>query len=372
MNIKTKLIAFYLPQYHPIKENNKWWGTGFTEWTNVVQAHPLFKGHHQPHIPADLGFYDLRLEETRAEQAKLATEYGISGFCYYHYWFNGKLLLDYPLSKMLKSGVPNFPFCLCWANENWTRAWDGLDKQVLIAQNYTNQDDENHIFWFINVFKDTRYIKIDGKPILLIYRIDNIPNVAEMINKWKITTKSAGFSGLYIIAVKNVFINNTDEEILKLGFDAIVDFQPNRVDFPSPSGLRDLAYYSARKFLPEKLYQHLKLSVSTYHKVNYDAMIDKIMGKTWSDQYQKFPTVFPSWDNTARRKTPTIIQNDNPLKYKQWLSHGIQQVKKYKENEQFVFINAWNEWAEGCHLEPDALNKRTYLEMTKKALEETQ
>jgi hypothetical protein len=367
-NEEAKAIAFYLPQYHPIKENNKWWGKGFTEWTNVSQARPRFEGHHQPHVPADLGFYDLRLDETREAQANLAKEYGIYGFCYYHYWFNGRLLLDRPFSEVMSSGKPDFPFCLCWANENWTRAWDGLDRQVLIKQDYTKEDAYDHIQWFINAFRDDRYIKIDGRPLLLIYRIDHIPDIKDMVMSWRGAVREAGFPGLYLCAVKNGFVETEDNDIIALGFDAIVDFQPNRQDFPPPQGFKAWLYRLARRVLPDGLYQNLKLSVRANNIVNYHAMVERIMRKKWPSSYRKFPCVFPSWDNSARRKSATIIQNDDPAIYGKWLKHAIKEVGSYPESERIVFINAWNEWAEGCHLEPDRRHGHAFLEQTRNAI----
>ncbi|MDJ0634982.1 MAG: glycoside hydrolase family 99-like domain-containing protein [Xenococcaceae cyanobacterium MO_188.B29] len=185
MNNNIKAIAFYLPQYHPIPENDKWWGKGFTEWTSVAKAKPLFKDHYQPHLPADLGFYDLRLPEVRQAQADLAREYGIYGFCYYHYWFNGKRLLERPFNEVLESGKPDFPFCLCWANENWTRRWDGQDREILIEQKYSVVDDREHIKSLISAFKDPRYIKIDGKPLFLIYRVNSLPDPSLTQKIWR-------------------------------------------------------------------------------------------------------------------------------------------------------------------------------------------
>lgn len=360
----SKLISFYLPQFHPIKENDSWWGTGFTEWTNVASSFARYPGHHQPHLPADLGFYDLRLAETRDAQARLAARYGIFGFCYYHYWFKGRMLLERPFNEVLSSGKPDFPFCLCWANENWTRAWDGLDRQVLMQQKYTTEDSKQHIKWLIRAFLDERYIKINNCPLLLIYRFDQIPDVKRMIECWRRETQDAGLSGLYLCAVKTGFVQKDDEEILNLGFDGVVDFQPNRFDFPPARGMKSRFFRSARQVLPEAIYQKIKLSVSANNIVDYRGMVEGIMSKKWPFHYRKFPCVFPSWDNSARRKSATIIQNDDPSIYGRWLKKSIGNVQAYPDSEKIIFINAWNEWAEGCHLEPDLKHGHNFLKET--------
>ena len=359
-----KIITFYLPQYHPIPENNEWWGAGFTDWVKVSTARPRFNGHYQPHVPTDLGFYDLRLEETRLAQAQLGSSYGITGFCYYHYWFNGKRLLYTPLDAVLENKSPGLPFCLCWANENWTRAWDGLERQVLIQQNYTQEDSEQQINWLLNVFKDYRYIKIDGRPLFLIYRLDQIPNIKDMIISWRRAVCNSGFPDIYLCAVKNSFVELEDETILDYGFNGIIDFQPDRRDFPAPIGFKPWLYRTARQILPNSVYQRLKLSMSANNIVSYRNMVEGILNQDWPSTYRKFPCVFPSWDNSARRKSATIIQNDDPALYGKWLKQAIQNIKSYPSSEQFVFINAWNEWAEGCHLEPDARHGKAFLEAT--------
>src|SRR4029077_7166935 len=200
---KVKLIAFYLPQYHPIPENDDWWGKGFTEWTNVTKARPWFRGHYQPHLPADLGFYDLRLPETREAQANLARQYGIHGFCYYHYWFNGRRLLERPFNEVLASGSPDFPFCLCWANENWTRAWDGLEREVLIQQHYDSNDDLAHIRWLANAFRDPRYIRVHGKPLFLVYRVASLPDPMQTVSIWREEARRLGIGELFLCAVES-------------------------------------------------------------------------------------------------------------------------------------------------------------------------
>src|SRR6266478_229140 len=190
--MKIRPIAFYLPQYHTIPENDIWWGKGFTEWTNVVKARPQFKGHYQPHLPGELGFYDLRLEEVRQRQAALAREYGLYGFCYYHYWFNGRRILERPFKEVLASGKPDFPFCLCWANENWTRVWDGGGQDVLLQQHYSAEDDRQHIRWLANAFRDPRYIRIGGRPLFLVYRTELLPDPARTAAIWRNEVAKAG------------------------------------------------------------------------------------------------------------------------------------------------------------------------------------
>ena len=222
MNIKP--IAIYLPQFHPISENNEWWGKGFTEWTNVVKAKPCFEGHYQPHLPSDLGFYDLRLEEARLAQEELATSYGIYGFCYYHYWFNGKRLLHEPLDRKLKNTKEDFPFMMCWANENWTRTWDGSANKILLSQEYSIDDDKKHIQHLITYFKDDRYIKVNGKPIFIIYRPKFFPNIEQTIELWRKEVKMAGFPDLYIGFSQN-FEHQYEPE--SKGFDFAFEFQPN-------------------------------------------------------------------------------------------------------------------------------------------------
>lgn len=221
---KAKLIAFYLPQYHPIPENSAWWGTGFTEWKNVSKALPLFKGHYQPHLPADLGFYDLRLPEARIAQADLAREYGIHGFCYYHYWFNGRRILERPFNEVLASGSPDFPFCLCWANENWTRTWDGGSADILLQQDYSDEDDRNHIRSLLPALADSRYIRVDGKPLILIYRTELLPNPERTSDIWRSESYTAGIGELYLARVESF---TSGIEPASIGFDAAVEFAPD-------------------------------------------------------------------------------------------------------------------------------------------------
>lgn len=368
--MKVKAISFYLPQFHPIPENDEWWGNGFTEWTNVAATRPRFKGHYQPHIPADLGFYDLRLSDSRISQANLARDYGLYGFCYYHYWFNGKLLLDTPLKSVLSSNEPDYPFCICWANENWTRAWDGLERQVLIKQVYSNDDSIKHMNYILQIIADRRYIRINNKPLILIYRPDIIPKLSEMLAIWREVSIVDFPEGIYLAGVRNGFSKLSDSQYISAGFDALVDFQPNREDFPAPSNFNSFVKATLQRYLPDSIYQRMKLSVTASNIVSYEKMVKLMIEKSWPINYIKFPCVFPSWDNSPRRKSATIIQNDDPKLFSIWLNKAISNVANYDNDEKIVFVNAWNEWAEGCHLEPDKKHGRSFLEAVASALNE--
>lgn len=358
-NSSVKSIAFYLPQYHPVPENNEWWGKGFTEWTNVTRARPQFPTHYQPHLPADLGFYDLRLEDTRIAQADLARQYGISGFCYYHYWFNGRRILERPFNEVLESGKPDFPFCLCWANENWTRTWDGSEKHVLLEQNHTDEDDLEHIKSLLPAFSDDRYIRINGKPLFLVYRTSLLPNAKRTAEIWRQAAKDAGIGEIYLARVES-FNDTTPPN--SIGFDASIEFAPTWSD----SGIKPFksSFFSilnSLKLFPKGLINREIL--------DYDEVVKAALRQD-SPSYNRFRCVTPSWDNTARRPDgggATII-NSSPSKYGYWLSQLITEVVNDNNKENIVFINAWNEWAEGNHLEPDQHWGSEYLSATKDAL----
>jgi len=362
-----KVLSFYLPQFHPFPENDLWWGTGFTEWSNVASARPRFLGHYQPHIPTELGFYDLRLAETRHQQAKLAKEHLIHGFCYYHYWFSGKRLMEVPIDQMIRSKEPDFPFCFCWANESWTRAWDGQERELLAKQEYSDADTLNHFEFLRPIFQDSRYIKIDGRPLFAVYRPDSIPNVRQSIKVWRDLAKSSGFPDLFLCGVKSGLVNFTESQILSCGFDAVIDFQPNRDFFPK-GGITNSILDAARKCLPNSLYQILKRKGSAIKKVSYSNFVrGQLQRNHWKNSLV-YPSVFPSWDNTARRKTPTIIENHSGEEFATWLRHALKMSMESNPSNPIVFVNAWNEWAEGCNLEPDKRHGRVFLEAIQKEL----
>lgn len=365
-----KIIAFYLPQYHSIPENDEWWGRGFTDWWNVKNAKPLYRDHFQPHIPINSFYYDLGNIETIIEQSNLAFSYGIDGFCYYHYWFNGKLLLEKPFNSVMESDKVNLPFCLCWANENWTRRWDGKEREILIAQDYQLYDHKAHFNWLLRPFSDKRYITVEGKPLFLIYFPSAIKNIATIVDDWKRMAKKNGLNGLYICAVhshKNMLRYDKAKE---KGFDAVIEFNPNISNLPSRNIDNFMKYLSPR--IINKLVDILALPVRPAKVINifsYDKYVKKVINTT--DKKGKynidvFPCVFPSWDNSPRHKNnPIIIQNDSGELFKKWLLYEWQRISKYEKEKIILFVNAWNEWAEGCHLEPDIRNGYKYLEAIK-------
>ncbi|MBM7063166.1 glycoside hydrolase family 99-like domain-containing protein [Pseudomonas sp. UL073] len=338
----TKLIAFYLTQFHPTAENDKWWGKGFTEWTNVTKTSPLFEGHRQPHLPSDFGFYDLRVRETRHDQIKTAKQYGIDGFCYHYYWFSGQRILNRPLDDMLADPDSEMPFCLCWANENWTRRWDAADHEILIAQKYLPDDDLNFIKSLIPYFKDDRYIRVDGQPFLIVYRPQHLPDAKKTANAWREYCRSIGLGEIHICAA----LTHGNENYMQYGFDSGVEFPPHnlrsdnineQIDFFNPFKGNVLQYATIASSYINRKYESPRI----------------------------FKTVFPSWDNTARTKERAlVVLNGVPDNYEHWLSSTIDISTSPPQKDQLVFINAWNEWAEGCHLEPDRWFGHGFLQAT--------
>jgi len=355
---KIRPLAFYLPQFHPIPENDAWWGPGFTEWTNAVSTAPRFAGHYQPHLPADLGFYDLRLLESRIAQSEIARAYGVHGFCFYHYWFNGRRVLERPVDDMLSTGRPDFPFCLCWANENWTRRWDGLEQEVLLAQRYSPEDDLGHIRSLLRYFKDARYITVDGKPLFLVYRLSQLPAPAATLRLWREEAVRAGLPGLYLCNVESA---PTEHGLAAhCGADAAVEFAPDWGQLPGRQ-------YQWRRRPP--WFRSRPLPAFVENKVyDYGSLAANMLAKP-AAPYLRYPGVTPMWDNSARRKQDaTILTGSTPELYERWLAAVLARFQPRSPQENFIFLNAWNEWAEGNHLEPCAKWGRRYLEATCRVL----
>ena len=348
---EVRAIAFYLPQYHPIPENDRWWGKGFTEWTNVTKARPNFEGHYQPHLPADLGFYDLRVSEVREEQARLARHYGLSAFCYYYYWFAGKKLLNRPLDEVVQSGVPDFPFCICWANENWTRRWDGCEKDILIAQSHTEADHAGFIAEVAPILRDKRYVRIHEKPLVLVYRLGIIPEPRRTADLWREYCLNEGIGEIYLAYVQSFEGMPMGDDPSVYGFDAAIEFPPHR--YP----VRE----ERSRSLINPRYQGLLF--------DYVNTSENFINRVWPS-YKLFRTVMPSWDNTARRQDVShVFVNATPERYEHWLRRMVEQTRRLQfGDERIVFINAWNEWAEGNHLEPDSRFGHQYLMATKNGL----
>lgn len=348
----VKLIAFYLPQFHPFPQNDEWWGKGFTEWTNVTKAFSNYVGHYQPHYPIHNGYYDLRVAEVMEEQARLAKEFGVYGFSYYFYWFAGTILMDKPLEQMLANPKVEMPFCFTWANENWSRRWDGQENDILIAQHHSDADSLEFIRHLIKYFKDERYIKIDGKPLLIIYRASIIPDMEKTALMWRKEIEAHGFPGLYLVCAQSFGIKSPEE----FGFDASVEFPPHTV---SSTDIR----------------HELQMSNSDFggHIFSYDQVVANAVASKEPD-YKLFRASMLSWDNTARKQHNShTFHGFSLLKYKQWLSSITNNVfnnAKYSKDEKLVFVNAWNEWAEGTHLEPDRKFGYGYLQATYDVLAE--
>lgn len=341
-----RAIAFYLPQFHPIPENDAWWGKGFTEWTNTAKAKPLFPGHYQPHIPADLGFYDLRIPEVRNTQAEMAFNYGIEGFCYYHYWFSGKRLLERPFNEVLESGEPNFPFCLCWANETWSGRWHGYPNKILIEQTYPGINDEiKHFETLYPAFIDKRYIKMDGKPVFLIYEPARLPDPKKFTDHWRDLAVKKGLKGLYLIGMGH------DISVLDNGFDAAII----RKLFHAAS-LGEMKY--TRK--PRRLFRRLvryPLEIHPYSRAIRHLLIPQ------ATRLNIHPCVIPNWDNTPRCGiNGVVLHGSTPELFNIHLSQTLNQILHKPLEHRLLFIKSWNEWAEGNYLEPDLKFGKSYLE----------
>ena len=347
----VKAIAFYLPQFYPIPENDRWWGEGFTEWNNVRAARPSFSGHYQPHVPTGLGYYDLREREVLQKQTELAKVCGIYGFCFYYYWFSGKVLLDLPIRRMVESGKPDFRFCICWANENWTRRWDGLENDVLIAQSYSPEDDLNFIRRVESILLQKNYIRVRGMPLLPVYRPSLLPDSVGTTQRWRDYFRRKGHGELHLVMVRNVH-DQTGPQVY--GFDATVQLPPH---FPT-TPITTLNAGKDEKF-KGAIYDYIELRRAALEQLITASSTDKT-----------YAAVMPSWDNTSRRRSHGVMwANSSPESYYEWLSSPVEHVqKKEQSDERLIFINAWNEWSEGCHLEPDEKYGHAWLNATALAL----
>ncbi|MGE4545128.1 MAG: glycoside hydrolase family 99-like domain-containing protein [Pedobacter sp.] len=353
---KIKPIALVLPQFHPVPENSQWWGEGFTEWSNVVKAKPRFRGHYQPHLPRDLGFYDLRLPETREAQADLAKKFGIYGFCYYHYWFNGRRLLERPVDEILASGKPDFPFMLCWANENWSRNWDGGYNKVLLGQSYSVDDFVAHARHLVKYFKDPRYIKVDGRPVFAIYKDQEIENVDLCIKAFRRELINNGIN-VYLCRFERGLGTSADFERAFSVFDAGIEFQPLTRQFRRLDKAEGRKY--PKYFYPSNYYRWIRkrfhLGLKPPDKIHrYTDVVNNDLAFDFQDGQPIFPGVCPGWDNSARRlkDTALILDQSTPEHFRRWVEGKIKVTDWSLVPERFLFVNAWNEWAEGNHLEP--------------------
>lgn len=345
----AKLIAFYLPQFHPIPENDEWWGKGFTEWTNVVRAPKNFRRHQQPRLPTEFGFYDLRIAQNLHEQANLARQYGIHGFCFYYYWFGGRRLLETPLHLWLTPQGPQFPFCICWANESWSRRWDGSETEVMMAQTYESGEHMRFIADVLPILEDPRYIRVDGAPMLLVYRVTDFGDSVGVAQDWRAFAKANGIERLHLCIVQSFGISDPRP----YGFDAAIEFSPPHV---------------GRMLIDPKRIEGVSPEFEGYLE-DYISVAMRGINHPPTN-YIRYRGLFPRWDNTARRKTRGhVFINDSAKAYGQWLRFLVREaLYRRDQQEPLIFVNAWNEWAEGTYLEPDETYGRALLEVTLDAM----
>jgi lipopolysaccharide biosynthesis protein len=342
---KLQYIAFYLPQFHPIPENDAWWGKGFTEWTNTARAQALFADHYQPHVPADFGYYDLRVRAVQHEQIAYARAHGIDAFCFHYHWFGGHRLLERPIDDFLTDPAADIGFCLCWANENWTRRWDASDDEVLIRQVYSPAHDIAFMESLLPYFRDRRYLRVGGAPLLVVYRPQQIPDPAATVRRWRQFCRANGVGEIHLVAA--LTHNNTEFE--SFGFDAGVEFPPHNM---ATANLRD------------------RLGAACALTGTVTAYADVARAYLAQDHTERpvYRGVVPSWDNTARLGTAALVLlGGTPDNYERWLAEASHRtVEERAPGERLVFINAWNQWAEGCHLEPDRRYGTQFLEATRR------
>lgn len=383
--MEARIIALYLPQFHPIPENDRWWGPGFTEWTNVAKARPLFKGHEQPRIPADLGFYDLRLPETREQQAQLAREAGVEGFCYYHYWFgHGRQLLERPFNEVVASGRPDYPFCLCWANHTWSnKTWErksAMQKDsLLIEQQYPGEEDDvAHFYSLLPAFKDKRYITVDGKLLFTIYNPYDFPDMGRFLETWRRLAAENNLPGFHFVGMtpstltfklqpdgtrKRALPNlessaDIFKSILQMGFDAVNSYGKRRGEMISEGRIKNLA---------KTMLRHAGISAGNI-RYDYERTVSHYFAPedTWENVY---PTIMPQWDRTPRVQSyDGIYVNATPAKFEQHIQQAISLLRKKQDEHKILFLKSWNEWGEGNYVEPDTRYGHGFLDAIRNAL----
>jgi Glycosyltransferase WbsX len=373
---RARLLAFYLPQFHPIPENDAWWGPGFTEWTNVARARPLFRGHYQPRLPADLGFYDLRVPEVREAQAALAQRAGIEGFAYYHYWFGGRRLLERPFTEVVASGRPKFPFCVCWANQTWSGIWHGAPDSILIEQTYPGaSDSEQHFMALLDAFCDERYVRVDGNPVFIIYRPFDLPEPLRFIDLWRNLAVKNGLPGIHFVA--HLFPGERQDYRAR-GFDAALIANMfkafhqrswtllwRRVKQQGWGGLRDASF---TKYVQNHLARAARAAVGGFRNVMLyeDAMLFFLDSNVDPTLY---PSAIPNWDNTPRSGYRGVVLHEStPELFATHLRSVVSSVASRAWDRRLVFVKSWNEWAEGNYLEPDRKFGHRYLDAVRDAV----
>ncbi|HHV48070.1 MAG TPA: lipopolysaccharide biosynthesis protein [Rhodocyclaceae bacterium] len=354
---RARVIAFYLPQFHPIPENDAWWGKGFTEWANVVKARPLFQGHEQPHLPADLGFYDLRLPETRDAQAEMARAHGVEGFCYWHYWFAGRRLLERPFDEVLAMGRPDFPFCLGWANESWTGVWNNEPSRMLMEQTYPgDSDDRAHFNYLLKAFSDHRYITVDGKPLLYIYKPRKLPDAKRRLDRWREWAHQAGLKGLYIVGNNQLDFESAES----LGLDGGVISTLGVITTKNPVlNKAKWLFWGVSK----------KLDLGGPRIIEYREAIKHLIPDLSKFSFNSYPCAYPNWDHTPRSgRKGLVLTGSTPELFEGHMEDAISAVSGRDTEHRIVFLKSWNEWAEGNYMEPDTRWGHAYLEALNRVL----
>lgn len=353
-DLSARAVAFYLPQFHPIPENSSWWGPGFTEWTNAAKARPLFRGHEQPHLPSELGFYDLRLAESRQAQSDLALEYGVEAFCYWHYWFGaGSRILERPFTEVLASGSPTISFCLGWANQSWTGIWHAAENRVLKEQTYPGpEDDQAHFDAILSAFRDDRYLRVNGKPVFYVFRPEELPSAREFVDRWQAMARAAGLDGLYLVAEVSDLLGAGARyrTVAEDGFDAGVYVRlPARRDRAATLRMR-----VRRKLGGPEAYPY-STDAALWHPVRSDPHLQ--------------PSVYPNWDNTPRSGPRGLVLTDSsPERFAENVHNAVATLDDRPPQERLLWIKSWNEWAEGNYLEPDLEHGRAWLESLRNRL----